>query len=120
MVQKRPFGNVESYEVSSKHPRQLEYSNHLVSLLEFVHAKDEAQQPNISGCLEFIHCLISLWAYLNKTLFWGFLVYGFEAFFDSSFQRFKIESDLHNVLELFEDELSCQSLPASNGKFRDA
>ncbi|XP_057514309.1 uncharacterized protein LOC130796044 isoform X1 [Actinidia eriantha] len=49
MVQKRPFGNVESYELSSKHPRQLEYSNNRVSLLEFVCAKDEAQQRNISG-----------------------------------------------------------------------
>ncbi|GFZ17031.1 ELM2 domain-containing protein [Actinidia rufa] len=53
MVQKRPFGNVESYEVSSKHPRQQEYSNHLVSSREFVRAKDEARQPNISGGVTF-------------------------------------------------------------------
>ncbi|XP_028091362.1 uncharacterized protein LOC114291700 [Camellia sinensis] len=36
MVQKRPFVDEETYEVSCKYQRQLEYSNQLVSFLEFV------------------------------------------------------------------------------------
>lgn len=47
MVQKRPFGD-ETYGVSSKHPRQLEYICQL-SALEFVCAKDTAWKPKISG-----------------------------------------------------------------------
>ncbi|KAL6955939.1 hypothetical protein U1Q18_046114 [Sarracenia purpurea var. burkii] len=52
MVQKRPFGDEDSYEVSSKHPRQLDYSNQIVSFLDFVRSEDMAQQPNVSvGCV---------------------------------------------------------------------
>ncbi|KAL6973428.1 hypothetical protein U1Q18_027610 [Sarracenia purpurea var. burkii] len=49
MVQKRPFAGEEPYDVSSKHPRQLEYSNQLVSFLDFVPAEDTAQPPNLLG-----------------------------------------------------------------------
>ncbi|KAI8543240.1 hypothetical protein RHMOL_Rhmol08G0202100 [Rhododendron molle] len=49
MVQKRPFNDEESYEGSSKHHRQLDYTNQLVSFLQFVHAEDKAQPPNTSG-----------------------------------------------------------------------
>lgn len=49
MVQKRPFVDEETYEVSCKYQRQLEYSNQLVSFLEFVPAEDTTQQPNFSG-----------------------------------------------------------------------
>ncbi|KAA8541010.1 hypothetical protein F0562_024852 [Nyssa sinensis] len=49
MVQKRPFGDEELYEVSSKHPRQLEYSNQLVSVLEFVPSDNATQKPKTSG-----------------------------------------------------------------------
>ena len=50
MVQKRLFTNEESYEVSSKHPRQMEFSNQLVSFLEFIPDGDTEQPPNIPGC----------------------------------------------------------------------
>ncbi|GFZ07708.1 ELM2 domain-containing protein [Actinidia rufa] len=49
MVQKRPCANEESYEVSSKHPRQMEFSNHLVSFLEFIPDGDAEQPPNTPG-----------------------------------------------------------------------
>uniref|UniRef100_A0A5B7A7N1 Myb-like domain-containing protein n=1 Tax=Davidia involucrata TaxID=16924 RepID=A0A5B7A7N1_DAVIN len=49
MVQKRPFGDEELYKPSSKHPRQLEYSNQLVSVLEFVPSDNAAQKPQTSG-----------------------------------------------------------------------
>lgn len=49
MVQKRPFNDDESYEGSSKHHRQLDYTNQLVSFLQFFHAEDKAQPPNTSG-----------------------------------------------------------------------
>ncbi|KAA8542529.1 hypothetical protein F0562_023681 [Nyssa sinensis] len=49
MVQKRPFGDEELYEISSKHPRQLEYSNQLVSFLEFVPSEDAAHKHQNSG-----------------------------------------------------------------------
>ncbi|XP_057472363.1 uncharacterized protein LOC130760959 [Actinidia eriantha] len=49
MVQKRLFTNEESYEVSSKHPRQMEFSNQLVSFLEFIPDGYTEQPPNIPG-----------------------------------------------------------------------
>ncbi|KAK9278254.1 hypothetical protein L1049_027818 [Liquidambar formosana] len=49
MVQKRPFDDEELYEVSSKHPRQLEHSHQLVSILEFVPTEDAPRQLQISG-----------------------------------------------------------------------
>jgi hypothetical protein len=49
MVQKRPLSDEESFEGSSKHHRQFDYTNQLVSFLQFVHTEDTAQPPNPSG-----------------------------------------------------------------------
>lgn len=49
MVQKRPFDDEELYEISSKHPRQLEHNHHLISFLEFVPFDDPLQKPRVQG-----------------------------------------------------------------------
>lgn len=54
MVQKRPFDDEELYEISSKHPRQLDHNNHLLSFLEFVPFDDYLQKPRVPGEEELI------------------------------------------------------------------
>ncbi|XP_052179667.1 uncharacterized protein LOC127792987 isoform X2 [Diospyros lotus] len=49
MVQKRPLSDNESYDTSTKHPRQQECSNQLVSFLGFVPVENKTQLPMISG-----------------------------------------------------------------------
>ncbi|XP_043724602.1 uncharacterized protein LOC122671454 isoform X2 [Telopea speciosissima] len=53
MVYKRPFGDEEPYELSFKHPRQLDYSNQLGSIVEAVPSGDVPQKPQASGEGEF-------------------------------------------------------------------
>lgn len=54
MVQKRSFDDEELYEISSKHPRQLEHNHHLISFLEFVPFDDPLQKPRVQGEKEHI------------------------------------------------------------------
>ncbi|KAH7851295.1 hypothetical protein Vadar_009496 [Vaccinium darrowii] len=49
MVQKRPFSDEESFEGSSKHHRQFDFTNQVVSFLQFIHAEETAQPPKASG-----------------------------------------------------------------------
>ncbi|KAK2965751.1 hypothetical protein RJ640_003289 [Escallonia rubra] len=65
MVQKRPFVE-ELYEVSSKHPRQLEHKSQLVSALEFP-CEHLARKPHSSGGKEFP--LIRLDRCFSKSIF---------------------------------------------------
>lgn len=48
MVQKRPFGDDKLYDLSCKHPRQLECSNQLPPFLEIVSHQDAFLKPLIS------------------------------------------------------------------------
>ncbi|CAK9147999.1 unnamed protein product [Ilex paraguariensis] len=48
MVQKRPFSGEEVFEVSSKHPRHVEHSSQLVSVLDFP-SEDVVLKPHTSG-----------------------------------------------------------------------
>ncbi|CBI15164.3 unnamed protein product, partial [Vitis vinifera] len=56
MVQKRSFDDEELYEISSKHPRQLEHNHHLISFLEFVPFDDPLQKPRVQGEGELLKC----------------------------------------------------------------
>ncbi|XP_042520105.1 uncharacterized protein LOC122093721 isoform X2 [Macadamia integrifolia] len=49
MVYKRPFCDEEPYELSFKHPRQLDYSNQLASFVEAVPCCDIPQKPQGEG-----------------------------------------------------------------------
>ncbi|KAL5746759.1 hypothetical protein ACOSQ2_024056 [Xanthoceras sorbifolium] len=54
MVEKRPFDGDEIFEVSSKHPRQVEHSNQLFSSSELVFPEDDPHISHTSGEAAFI------------------------------------------------------------------
>lgn len=64
MVQKRPFGDDKLYDLSCKHPRQLECSNQLPPFLDIVSHQDAFLKPLISG--ESSMLKVTIWLHYSR------------------------------------------------------